>query len=373
MSWLTSMVVVVNQAGVINMKKILTILIAVLLFPVIAEAAKLPPCKWSVTYLHNCTKFVEYADGESYDGEWRNDKPHGFGVYKANVDGLVAQIRGEFKNGLPNGLGLARLGGEKLFYGEMNNEVGVTLGVYYSQISKTSSLDQGDIEVGEFKNNKLHGEGSRLDFSEGILEIGTFKEGKLVVKSNKSLGDYMLNPYASANDKDAKIAYSKSIAYLNGGQVDHATYWLMSAARNNHKLALKKYQAIQKMRVIEQRMFRELSRRSDNRKSYDYSSWFDSGPTDEEVREAEEYLQNLEEENSFDQKMKKVIFIAGVAMAFGDDAATAFNTAFGTVFGTSANNYDGPCPCPYSIASDGSQCGKRSAYSRTGGAAPACY
>jgi hypothetical protein len=35
--------------------------------------------------------------------------------------------------------------------------------------------------------------------------------------------------------------------------------------------------------------------------------------------------------------------------------------------------YDGNCPCPYSRARNGSLCGRRSAYSRPGGAAPLCY
>jgi len=35
--------------------------------------------------------------------------------------------------------------------------------------------------------------------------------------------------------------------------------------------------------------------------------------------------------------------------------------------------YEGNCPCPYSTARNGSRCGKRSAYSRPGGAAPLCY
>jgi hypothetical protein len=35
--------------------------------------------------------------------------------------------------------------------------------------------------------------------------------------------------------------------------------------------------------------------------------------------------------------------------------------------------YKGSCPCPYSVASDGSECGGRSAYSRTGGAEPLCH
>ena len=35
--------------------------------------------------------------------------------------------------------------------------------------------------------------------------------------------------------------------------------------------------------------------------------------------------------------------------------------------------YPGPCPCPYNTARNGSSCGRRSAYSRPGGAAPVCY
>ena len=35
--------------------------------------------------------------------------------------------------------------------------------------------------------------------------------------------------------------------------------------------------------------------------------------------------------------------------------------------------YDGNCPCPYSRASNGSRCGRRSAYSREGGESPLCF
>ena len=35
--------------------------------------------------------------------------------------------------------------------------------------------------------------------------------------------------------------------------------------------------------------------------------------------------------------------------------------------------YSDSCPCPYSIARDGSTCGARSAYSRAGGTSPQCY
>lgn len=36
-------------------------------------------------------------------------------------------------------------------------------------------------------------------------------------------------------------------------------------------------------------------------------------------------------------------------------------------------NYQGNCPCPYSKDRAGRNCGRRSAYSRPGGAAPLCY
>ncbi len=35
--------------------------------------------------------------------------------------------------------------------------------------------------------------------------------------------------------------------------------------------------------------------------------------------------------------------------------------------------YPGNCACPYNSASNGSSCGRRSAWSRGGGYAPACY
>ena len=36
-------------------------------------------------------------------------------------------------------------------------------------------------------------------------------------------------------------------------------------------------------------------------------------------------------------------------------------------------SYSGRCPCPYNAASNGSRCGRRSAYSKPGGYAPLCY
>jgi hypothetical protein len=35
--------------------------------------------------------------------------------------------------------------------------------------------------------------------------------------------------------------------------------------------------------------------------------------------------------------------------------------------------YHGSCPCPYNVDRAGRSCGRRSAYSRPGGASPLCY
>jgi hypothetical protein len=36
-------------------------------------------------------------------------------------------------------------------------------------------------------------------------------------------------------------------------------------------------------------------------------------------------------------------------------------------------SYRGSCACPYNFAANGSSCGRRSVYSRPGGASPLCY
>ena len=36
-------------------------------------------------------------------------------------------------------------------------------------------------------------------------------------------------------------------------------------------------------------------------------------------------------------------------------------------------SYRGSCPCPYSVDRAGRMCGRRSAYSKPGGASPLCY
>ncbi|CAM4088425.1 Uncharacterised protein [Yersinia intermedia] len=43
------------------------------------------------------------------------------------------------------------------------------------------------------------------------------------------------------------------------------------------------------------------------------------------------------------------------------------------IINESIESYPGNCPCPFNSASNGSSCGKRSAWSRAGGYSPICY
>lgn len=74
--------------------------------------------------------------------------------------------------------------------------------------------------------------------------------------------------------------------------------------------------------------------------------------------------------------MKKLILLAGVCVAFGAEAKQSSQSVEAIkqkIIQQSIENYSGNCPCPYNTASNGSRCGKRSAYNRAGGYAPLCY
>ena len=73
--------------------------------------------------------------------------------------------------------------------------------------------------------------------------------------------------------------------------------------------------------------------------------------------------------------MKKLLFLMGLAFSFTVEAKQAQSTEQikQKIIQESIEDYPGNCPCPYNTASNGSRCGKRSAYHRAGGYTPICY
>ena len=74
--------------------------------------------------------------------------------------------------------------------------------------------------------------------------------------------------------------------------------------------------------------------------------------------------------------MKKLLLLVGLSVAFGAEAKQSSQSTDAIkqkIIKESIESDPGNCPCPYNTASNGSRCGKRSAYNRAGGYAPLCY
>ena len=61
------------------------------------------------------------------------------------------------------------------------------------------------------------------------------------------------------------------------------------------------------------------------------------------------------------------------AAAAAPRAVPGSNARKDQIIARSIGSYSGNCPCPYNVDRAGHQCGKRSAYSKPGGASPICY
>jgi hypothetical protein len=70
-----------------------------------------------------------------------------------------------------------------------------------------------------------------------------------------------------------------------------------------------------------------------------------------------------------------VVALVGVSTAWGQTAKPTKSDAEikQQIVRESIASYSGSCPCPYNTDRAGRSCGRRSAYSRPGGASPACY
>ncbi len=74
-------------------------------------------------------------------------------------------------------------------------------------------------------------------------------------------------------------------------------------------------------------------------------------------------------------QMKKTLFLLSLLLPFSAQAKAELSDSQvkQLMIQDSIASYSGHCPCPYNVASNGSSCGRRSAYLRPGGAAPLCY
>lgn len=74
--------------------------------------------------------------------------------------------------------------------------------------------------------------------------------------------------------------------------------------------------------------------------------------------------------------LRTCIFLLGLSapfMSYAENAGLSDSEIRNILIQRSVSSYPGNCPCPYNHASNGSRCGKRSAWSRAGGYSPLCY
>jgi hypothetical protein len=73
--------------------------------------------------------------------------------------------------------------------------------------------------------------------------------------------------------------------------------------------------------------------------------------------------------------IRSTILLVAVAITWGQTKKATKSDAEikQEIINESIASYRGNCPCPYNVDRAGRRCGKRSAYSRPGGASPICY
>lgn len=109
---------------------------------------------------------TKMSDGSYYEGEVKNKKPEGRGVYTWPDDALYI---GEFRGGQPNGKGVLMTPDSGKFEGTFKNGVPSGRGEYISK--------DGAKSVGNFTEGVLQGEGE-IFFPDGTRYKGNFRDGK---------------------------------------------------------------------------------------------------------------------------------------------------------------------------------------------------
>ena len=68
-----------------------------------------------------------------------------------------------------------------------------------------------------------------------------------------------------------------------------------------------------------------------------------------------------------------ILFVFVSSFAYADSSSMSDEEIIQVIIYKSIATHRGDCACPYSRATNGSQCGRRSTYSRPGGYKPLCY
>ena len=132
---------------------------------------RLPPCpghyaanKWS-----NCVGTNMTPTGDTYSGEWRNDKFEGFGVYKYRNG---TKYSGQFSNNRRNGKGTYTWPDGATYVGEYKDDLRSGKGSF--------TFPNGVKFVGEYRNDRRNGPGTEYGADGRVRQAGTWENDVLV-------------------------------------------------------------------------------------------------------------------------------------------------------------------------------------------------
>ena len=135
--------------------------------------------------INNNISIQNYFSGERYEGELKNGKREGRGVFYFKDR---SRYEGDWKNGVKEGKGIIYFNSGSRYEGDCINDFMEGKGIFF--------YNNGDRYEGDFKNDKREGKGIYY-YSNGNREIGDYKNdqriGKHVTLTND--GQVITNNY----------------------------------------------------------------------------------------------------------------------------------------------------------------------------------
>eukprot|EP00475_Leptophrys_vorax_P023683 TRINITY_DN3247_c0_g1_i1.p1 TRINITY_DN3247_c0_g1~~TRINITY_DN3247_c0_g1_i1.p1 ORF type:complete len:398 (+),score=81.51 TRINITY_DN3247_c0_g1_i1:135-1196(+) len=147
---------------------------------------------WAVGVKHGAGVMMEIASGERYEGEWEHGQRHGKGRLDFSDDYMGRLFYdGEWRQGKRHGFGFCQFVGKSYYRGqwkddkydgngELSSDNGnVFKGEFISGVKKYGEMlyANGDIYVGEFQDQRRHGQG-RFQWSDGHIYSGEWVKGR---------------------------------------------------------------------------------------------------------------------------------------------------------------------------------------------------
>lgn len=111
---------------------------------------------------------MTYNNGESYEGQIKQNELHGFGTFRWNNGDLYS---GNYQNNKRQGKGVLRYGTGDLYEGDFLNDMKTGYGVY--------KWKEGTYYKGNFVDGQLQGDGKFYN-KKGYCMSGTFENGKAI-------------------------------------------------------------------------------------------------------------------------------------------------------------------------------------------------